>query len=202
MGYEQGPDYAVYDGNYSAGAGRDANPWWREARADAGMPLDTPLQRAEADLPGPYVTQEERKRYAASEARPNVRYHYRQIAADYAMKAADELPSRSQAFAAVLCRGARYVIDDTPERASAIYLRYVDQGARVPFSDTFGRECPEPDFQSAARFHYIQAWKAWERARQQHPGLLLAGGLLALAALGAALWAWRSATPAARGGKR
>ncbi|WYX11378.1 hypothetical protein WJ978_11050 [Achromobacter xylosoxidans] len=41
-----------------------------------------------------------------------------------------------------------------------------------------------------------------ERARQQHPGLLLAGGLLALAALGAALWAWRSATPAARGGKR
>lgn len=202
MGYEQGPDYAVYDGNYSAGAGRDANPWWREARADTGMPLDTPLQRAEADLPGPYVTQEERKRYAASEARPNVRYHYRQIAADYAMKAADELPSRSQAFAAVLCRGARYVIDDTPERASAIYLRYVDQGARVPFSDTFGRECPEPDFQSAARFHYIQAWKAWERARQQHPGLLLAGGLLALAALCAALWAWRSATPAARGGKR
>ena len=73
--------------SYSAGAGRDANPWWREARADAGVPMDTPQQRAEADLPGPFVTQEERVRYAASEARPNVRYHYRQIAADYAMKA-------------------------------------------------------------------------------------------------------------------
>lgn len=200
MGYEQGPDYAVYDGNYSGGAGRDANPWWREARTDAGTPLATPLQRAEADLPGPYVTQEERARYAASEARPNVRYHYRQIAADYAMKAADELPTRSQAFAAVLCRGARYVIDDTPERATAIYLRYVDQGAQVPFSGSFGHDCPEPDFQSASRFHYIQAWKAWERARQQHPGILLAGGLLALAALGATLWAWRNGAPA--GGKR
>lgn len=191
MGYEQGPDYAVYDGSYAAGAGRDANPWWREARADAGQPLDTPLQRAEADLPGPFVTQEERVRYAASEAKPDVRYHYRQIAADYALKAADQLPTRSQAFAAVLCRGARYVIDDTPERATAIYLRYVDQGAQVPFSATFGRECPEPDFQSASRFHYIQAWKAWERVRHQHPGLLLAGGLLALAALGAGVRAWR-----------
>lgn len=195
MGYEQGPDYAVYAGNYSAGAGRDATPWWREPRADTDVPMETPRQRAEADLPGPYVTQEERARYAASEARPNVRYHYRQIAADYAMKAADELPTRSQAFAATLCRGARYVIDDTPERATAIYLRYVDQGAQVPFSDTFGRECPEPDFHSASRFHYIQAWKAWERVRKQHPGLLIAGGLLALAALGAGLWAWRNGTP-------
>lgn len=202
MGYEQGPDYAVYDGNYSAGAGRDANPWWREARADAGQPMDTPRQRAEADLPGPYVTPEERARYAASEARPNVRYHYRQIAAGYALKAADELPSRSQAFAAVLCHGASYVINDTPARATAIYLRYVDQGARVPFGDTFGRECPEPDFQSAARFHYIQAWKAWDHARQQHAGLLLASGLLALAALGAGLWAWRDGGPAATGRRR
>lgn len=199
MGYEQGPDYAVYDGNYKGGAGRDANPWWREARENAGEPQDTPLQRAESALPGPFVTQEERVRYATSEAKPDVRFHYRQIAADYALKAADQLPTRSQAFAAVLCRGARYVIDDTPERATAIYLRYVDQGAQVPFSATFGRECPEPDFQSASRFHYIQAWKAWERMRQQHPGLLLAGGLLALAAAAAGIWAWRSAAPAASG---
>ena len=199
MGYEQGPDYAVYDGSYAAGAGRDANPWWREAREDAGQPQDTPQQRAESALPGPFVTQEERVRYAASEAKPDVRYHYRQIAADYALKAADQLPTRSQAFAAVLCRGARYIIDDSPERATAIYLRYVDQGAQVPFSGTFGRECPEPDFQSASRFHYIQAWKAWERVRHQHPGLLLAGGLLALAAAAAGIRAWRSAAPVAAG---
>ena len=72
----------------------------------------------------------------------------------------------------------------------------------MPFSGSFGRECPEPDFQSASRFHYIQAWKAWERARKQHPGILLAAGLLALAALGAGLWAWRNGAPAGKGTKR
>lgn len=191
MGYEQDPDFAVYDGNYTYGAGRSPEPWRQSAGADASQTPDTPAQRADAALPGPLVTPEERQRFAASEARPYARFHYRQIAADHALQAAGQLPNRSQAFAAVLCQGARYIIDDSPDRASAIYLRYVNQGAQVPFSGTFGRECAEPDFRGAAWFHYTQAWKAWERLRRDHAGLLLAVGLLVIVAGGGCVFAWR-----------
>ena len=192
MGYEQDPDFAVYDGNYTYGAGRSPEPWRQTADADAGQTAATPAQRAEAALPGPLVTPDERQRFAATEARPYARFHYRQIAADHALQAAGQLPNRSQAFAAVLCQGARYIIDDSPDRASAIYLRYVNQGAQVPFSGTFGRECAEPDFRAAAWFHYTQAWKAWERLRRDHAGLLLAAAVLVMAAGAGCVFAWRT----------
>ena len=166
MGYEEDPDYAVYDGSYTYGAGRNYFLWTQE-HGDA-IPA-TPAQRAEAALPGPYVTQQERERYAASEARPYACFHYRQIAASHMMKAADELPARSQAYAAVLCQGTRFVINDAPDVAAKMYRRYVETGAVVPFSGSFGQECAEPDFKGAARFHYVQAWRAWERLRHDHP---------------------------------
>ena len=83
MGYEEDPDYAVYDGSYTYGAGRNYFLWTQEH--GNAIPA-TPAQRAEAALPGPYVTQQERERYAASEARPYARFHYRQIAASHMMK--------------------------------------------------------------------------------------------------------------------
>ena len=55
MGYEEDPDYAVYDGSYTYGAGRNYFLWTQE-HGDA-IPA-TPAQRAEAALPGPYVTQQ------------------------------------------------------------------------------------------------------------------------------------------------
>ncbi|CAB3875406.1 hypothetical protein LMG26858_02946 [Achromobacter anxifer] len=203
MGYEQEPDFTIYGGNTAYGVGRSAVPGWKAYDDDADTP-DTPAARAAAALPGPFVTEEERRRYAASEAQPYARFHYRQIAADHAMRAADELPRRSQAFAAVLCQGARYIIDDSPERTAAIYQRYIEQGALVPFSGTFGRECAAPDFQAAAWFHYTQAGKSWERLRRNHPGLLLAAALLALIGGGAAVLAWRHtrARPAQAGSGR
>ncbi|MDQ6214253.1 hypothetical protein, partial [Achromobacter insolitus] len=164
MGYEQEPDFAVYGGSTSFGAGRSAVPGWKADEDNVETP-ETPALRAAAALPGPFVTEEERRRYAASEAQPYARFHYRQIAANHALRAADELPRRSQAFAAVLCQGARYIIDDSPERATAIYRRYIEQGAQVPFSETFGRECAAPDFTAAAWFHYAQAEKSWDRLR-------------------------------------
>jgi hypothetical protein len=194
MGYEQGPDFAVYDGNYTYGAGRSTERWWEDdAGRPAQAPADTAEARAAAALAGPYITPGERSRFAASEARPYSRFHYRQVAAGHASRAADLLPHRSQAFAAVLCQGTRYVIDDAPATAAAMYQRYIDQGAQVPFSGTFGRVCPAPDFEAAAWFHYTQAWKAWSRLRHDHPGLLLAAGALILAAAGAAVLAWRKA---------
>ncbi|MGL1779434.1 hypothetical protein ACSTG7_23725, partial [Vibrio parahaemolyticus] len=71
------------------------------------------------------------------------------------MKSADALPARSQAFAAVLCQGVNFVYYDQP-RAEQLYLRYVKEGAAVPFSADFGQNCVEPDFAAAARFPYVQ----------------------------------------------
>jgi hypothetical protein len=186
LGYEQDPDYAVYDGGYTYGAGRDGGGRnglvGAGADAKAGAKVDTPAERAARDLPGPYVTDDERRRYAASEAVPYARFHYREIAADHAVEAAGLLPERSQAYAATLCRATRFIIDDDPDRASSIYARYVKQGAAVPFGATFGRECPEPDFRAAARFPYVQAWRMVRR----HPvpaALAAAAGVGLLAAL-------------------
>ncbi len=185
MGYEQGPDYAIYGGSYAGGAGRGVGLYLDETKPVA----DTPQARAQADLPGPLVTAGERQRYAASEAKPYQRFHYRAIAAGYAMQAADELPARSQAFAAVLCQGVNFVADD-PARAQPLYLRYVKQGAAVPFSADFGQNCVEPDFAAAARFPYRQAWRTTRHWVGQHR-TLSAALLLALvvgAGWGAAHW--------------
>jgi hypothetical protein len=181
LGYEQDPDYAVYDGGYTYGAGRDADPNTR-FNDNASTKADTPAERAARDLPGPYVTEEERRRYASSEAKPYARFHYREIAADHAVAAADLLPARSQAYAATLCRATRFIIDDDPDRASSIYKRYIKEGAAVPFGATFGRDCPEPDFRGAERFPYVQAWHKVRR----HPiaaALAGAAGIAVLVAL-------------------
>jgi Tfp pilus assembly protein PilF len=179
MGYEQGPDYAVYGGGYTYGAGRDGSVYYDAGNGGKPRPA-TAQGRAEADLAGPFITAEERKRYAASEAQPYKRFHYRDIAADYAAKAADELPPRSQAFAAALCQGVNFVFYDA-QRSSELYRRYVKQGAAVPFSVDFGQNCVEPDFAAAARFPYVQAWRGartWvARHRAASAALLLAAVL-------------------------
>ncbi|WP_313378788.1 hypothetical protein [Achromobacter insolitus] len=87
MGYEQEPDFAVYGGSTSFGAGRSAVPGWKADEDNVETP-DTPAVRAAAALPGPFVTEEERRRYAASEAQPYARFHYRQIAANHALRPA------------------------------------------------------------------------------------------------------------------
>ncbi len=193
MGYEQGPDYAVYGGSYPGGAGRGIGMYGNE---DKPLP-DNPQARAQADLPGPLVTDEERRRYAASEAKPYKRFHYRDIAADYIMKSADALPARSQAFAAVLCQGVNFVYYDQP-RAEQLYLRYVKEGAAVPFSADFGQNCVEPDFAAAARFPYVQAWRSTRRWVSQHRALSAALLLGAAVGAGFGVAQWRRRRRAAK----
>jgi hypothetical protein len=184
MGYQQGPDFAEFGGAYTYGTGRQS---WQGTRDDSTpVPRDTPQQRAAADLPGPLVTGDERKRYAASEAKPAQTFHYRYVAVALAEKAADNLPERSQAFAAVLCRAASFVQNDQP-RANAVYQRYVREGAAVAFAEDFGRHCVEPDFAAAGHFTYVQAWHATRHWVHRH--LYVPVGVLLV--LGAGIVAWR-----------
>jgi hypothetical protein len=194
MGYEQAPDFAESGGSFGFGTGRGASglsgaqPGNAASVTNAGGPgpaaPGTPQTRAAADLPGPFVTDQERQRYAASEARPNRRFHYRDIAADHIMQAADLLPARSQAFAAVLCRGTGFVKYDAA-LSGKLYRRYVRQGAAVPFAADFGAACAEPDFRAAARFPYVRAWRAARHGLQDHRYAVWAAGLSLLLAAGA-----------------
>ncbi|GBQ25211.1 tetratricopeptide repeat family protein 3 [Gluconacetobacter sacchari DSM 12717] len=157
MGTEQDPDYAVFDGGFAMGAGRTL--------ADGQAPLPTTrAARAAIALPGPLVTEGERARFAASEATPYRRFHYRAIAVDQAENAADLLPPRSQAFAAVLCQAAGW---GTGARAE-LYHRYVRQGPSVPFAKDFGRHCAAPDFRSAAMDPYARPFARLHRWLHHH----------------------------------
>jgi hypothetical protein len=147
MGYEGSPDYVVEKGNYDAGAGQ-------------------------SELAAAFVTTEERSRFEGSKATPNLRFHYRYVAIGHAEKAAGMLPPRSQAFAAVLCQAASCVIDrpDGLEKAQELYRRYIREGAYVAFGATFGRKCPDPNFEAAADLarsqwyeRYVPFWTKFER---------------------------------------
>jgi hypothetical protein len=87
-----------------------------------------------------------------------LRFHYRYIAVDEASAAADLLPPRSQAFAAVLCRATGWMLQTPGEnaRALSLYHRYLKQGPHVPWATHFGRNCPEPDFAGATALHRVK----------------------------------------------
>ncbi|MBK5125636.1 hypothetical protein IQ288_38095 [Burkholderia sp. R-69980] len=198
MGYEQGPDYHDIDGAFAGGSGRSGVVSARVDRASdpgaasAATVPDTPAARAEVELAGPFVTVDEKRRYAASESNPLTRFHYREIAADYIVKAADGLPPRSQAFAAVLCRGTDWMRNDDPARARGFYRRYIKEGAYVDFGGPFGMLCPEPDFQAAATFTYMQAWHNVKRdAGRNKKRVALIGLLLAAGVIGVGVWRYR-----------
>jgi hypothetical protein len=183
LGYEQGPDFAADGGTFGWGSGRSRPDW----SYPPTPPPPTPEARAAKDLPGPFVSGDERSRYAASEAKPNRRYHYRYVASAMASEAADLLPARSQAFAAVLCKSVGWLghgQDATAERA-AVYKRYLNEGAWVPWAGDFGTDCPEPNFTTARWFWFWKTWlwaKVWVPQHWYVPVALMAAlaGLLAL----------------------
>jgi tetratricopeptide (TPR) repeat protein len=173
MGTEGPPDETVLDGAFSGGVGQSA----------AVDESDQDPQRLKANLAllGP----DEKARVAASAAKPDIRFHYRVLAADKAIAAADLLPQRSQAYAATLCWAARFAKDsDDLARVTAIYKRYVATGAYQPWASAFGETCPEPDF-AAARDFWLKRIVAWPadalRAAGRHPGKAL--GIVAVAGL-------------------
>jgi hypothetical protein len=126
MGYELAPDYAAFSGSMTRGS--------------------------EPAPAGDYAGVDEPARYSAT-APPETRFHYRRIALDLARRSADNLPARSQAFAAVLCTSLRWTrsSNDTATE-SAIYQRYVREGAYVDWSPKFGGRCEAPDFERASAF--------------------------------------------------
>ncbi len=168
LGYEGDPDYLIHDGEFDL---NDPTTWDAEYN-----PIHNP--RSDLAVAGEFTTAGERTRVAASRAQPLARFHYRQVAAGHARAAADLLPPRSQAFAAVLCSATRWLIDREPEPAAALYRRYLREGAYVAWGATFGRACPAPDFEKVARERNAQWVKRGSRVALWMLPVLLAFGLL------------------------
>lgn len=120
FGYELSPDAAVMQGNFEF--------------------------QEQPPAVGPQATADEAQRVHATAAVPPGRFHYRGQAALLAQKAADDLPPRSQAYAAVLCHAAGWTRDRQPAIAQALYKRYIRNGASFAWASHFGSDCPEPDF--------------------------------------------------------
>ncbi|MEK1907751.1 MAG: hypothetical protein AAAB13_18375, partial [Pseudomonas sp.] len=158
LGYELDPDQAWSGGNYGASEGKLV-------------------------LAGGLLTAAEAERQNASAAEPNRRYHYRWVAADLASQAADLLPARSQAFAATLCKATGWLINNDYPAARRYYLRYVEQGAYVPWGGAFGSNaCQEPDFERASQLLWSEREQAVRQALRPYKYWLPLGLLLIVAA--------------------
>ncbi len=147
MGTEHAPDWAMYDGDYArATLCRPDEAASHDGDDDEGEGCVAPKP---ADRK--FISAGELARVAASAPDDDVRFHYRALASHLAEAAADLVPPRSQAFAALLCQAATYVEYREPARVKALYQRYVKEGP-AGFGRDFGDQCPTPDFAHARTF--------------------------------------------------
>jgi hypothetical protein len=173
MGTESTPDFASGGGSLDVGIGQAKKP------------------------EGEFMTPAEAKRFDDSAAQPDERFHYRYIAAADEEKAADLLPPRSQAFAAVLCTATGWMEETghvgwEPQKAAldrmaALYARYVKDGAHVPWAAKFGHDCQDPDFDTASAFWWTHApgdTRRWASRNRWGVGAAL---VLAIGAAGTAI---------------
>jgi hypothetical protein len=196
MGTEGPPDFAALDGQFSYGVGQSS-------------PVPPPAERqgaegvARAEKNRALLGPDEEKRFAASAPKPDIRFHYRMVASDQALAAADLLPERSQAYAAALCWASRFAIAaDDQAKAEAIYRRYIATGAYQAWAKTFGRTCPEPDFEAARTFwpRRIASWSGQiVRSAERHAAILAAAVLVAALMAAGAVWLVRTRGAAKRG---
>lgn len=156
LGYELGPDEAWNAGSY-------------------GNEFGKPVQAAGL------LTAAEAERQNATIAQPNRRFHYRFLAADLANQAADLLPPRSQAFAAVLCKASGWLQYRDLTAAQGYYQRYVKEGPYVEWAANFGLNCQEPDFARADQLRWQERQQAVRQALRPYKYGLLAGLLTLLA---------------------
>ncbi|NTY87899.1 hypothetical protein FCH33_14015 [Serratia fonticola] len=128
-GYEMTPDYNIYGAGYSylgdAFNTKDIKDKSWISAAEAA--------RAKKSLPDA----------------DNRFLHYRWQAVDLAQKAADLLPPKSQAYAAVLCNAAGWVIARDAKTGRALYQRYIKNGTQFEWGTKFGYNCPAPEFDTA-----------------------------------------------------
>lgn len=161
LGFERDPDWAMWEGLYEPDD---------EESADS-QATEKPVQTKD-----PFESDDESARADASRPAYDTRFQYRMTAVDEAGKAADALPVKSQAYAAVLCTASSWVIDREPERAEKVYQRYLKNGAYVKWAAGFARTCPAPNFEVDSVYGISRQVKHFTQHVKAHPlGTALAG---------------------------
>jgi cellulose synthase operon protein C len=139
IGTERCPDFAEYGGGFGESCGLTAQD---DFQTQSGTPLEL-------------VTQEEIDRSSTAIPIPNVRFHYRDVAVDHLMSAADALPKHSMALSAMLCHGVGWLEEHgrsyNEDLIQRLYKRYVHEGRPAPWAKNFGAHCPDPDFHTHGR---------------------------------------------------
>lgn len=175
LGFELEPDDVLFDGEFrsytSFGYGPVEDGYAAPSSDASAIGIDA----------GP--SPPERERVAASVAKPDRRFHYRYVAVDLATRAADLVPARSQAYAAMLCGATGWIRLRDAEMARALYARYVANGPYVPWAADFGVQCEQPDFEGAAkRLHFERVRYAKRLVRKSAPFALVGVVVLGLGA--------------------
>ncbi|WP_375765175.1 hypothetical protein NR798_26015 [Archangium gephyra] len=170
MGTEVAPDWSWVAGEF------DVGEWNAEMqRVSEGSPARAILGEL------PLNSEAERERLTANAPPHTLRFHYRSTAADLAEKAAQLVPPRSQAYAALLCHAARFVSRTEPERTHRLWSTYVKNGALISDEMMFGQSCPEPDFERLRNQKLAMPWRTWRLRTVATVGL----GFLLLPMVGA-----------------
>ena len=162
MGFALGRDDALHDGSY-LDEGDNALPV-KGAPAEAHRRT---LAAATQPLPEGW-------------RKPIPTLHYRFVAAEHALRAAAELPPRSQAYAVAMCQASQWVSPRESEFQAQVYGRYLKTGAYVSWGAGFGRECPEPEWQRARWQGVKQSMHARMPLLWRHPRRSAAIAALAL----------------------
>ena len=177
LGYAREPDWAMWDGSFE--------PYVDDESVAKNKPKEKDA----------FESDDERRRTEASKPERMVRYQYRLTAVDEATQAANLLPVKSQAYAAVLCEASAWVIDREPALAGELYQRYVKNGAYLDWDDdAFGRTCPAPNFGVMAVYGIPKKVARLEQHVKAHPALAGLGGLGGVGAVLAAVFLgwWRT----------
>jgi tetratricopeptide (TPR) repeat protein len=106
LGTEVGPDWFVYDGDFNLGS------------------IEQQL-KDRSQVAVPRLTEDERRRVASNPVRPEKRYHYRYVAAEYAWQAALLMPDASERTALVLATGGSWLKHKDPVAADRFYKALV-----------------------------------------------------------------------------
>lgn len=150
LGTEMEPDFAVFAGSYRSTTIAKVRLSGRVQQLEYVQVGDEYEQHQTTEPVLLKVTPAERRRLTSQRQPPDVRYHYRLVAADYAWKAAKYLPKGSEAQAEVLNTACYWIVASNWPASEQLAQKYWDAIERDCQATAVGklvlqRKGPTPD---------------------------------------------------------